>query len=156
RILIQGNAAGSQQVTAQGSDSVRVEYSFNDRGRGDHIIATWKVDSAGVPVEYSGSGNDYMKAAVAEDFTLKAGKATWHNRTENGEKNVTGEAFYVPNNAPPEFVGVLARALLKSSGHSLPLLPAGEARIEMGPKVTVTSTSGQATELTLYQISGLD
>jgi len=147
QIQIQGITQGSQTVETVGTDSVRAEYSFNDRGRGDHIVATWKLDSAGVPIEYSGSGNDYMKVAVTETFSLSGGQAKWHNRSEQGEKALTGESFYVPNNAPPEFTAVLARALLKAPGHTLPLLPAGEARItQVGP----------TGELTLYQISGLD
>jgi imidazolonepropionase-like amidohydrolase len=147
QILIQGVAAGSQTVEATGPDSGRAEYSFTDRGRGDHIIASWKLDSAGVPTEYSGSGNDYMKAAVTETFGISGGKATWHNRGEQGEKAMTGERFYIPSNAPPEFMGVLARSLLKAPGHTLPLLPAGEA------KITAVGPTG---ELTLYQITGLD
>jgi imidazolonepropionase-like amidohydrolase len=147
QILIQGLAAGSQTVETVGTDSVRSEYSFNDRGRGDHIVASWKLDSAGVPIEYSGSGNDYMKAAVTENFSISGGKATWHNRSEQGEKTLTGETFYVPNNAPPEFTGVLARALLKAPGHTLPLLPAGEAHI---------TEVGSTDNLTQYQITGLD
>jgi imidazolonepropionase-like amidohydrolase len=126
---------------------VRAEYSFNDRGRGDHIVATWKLNSAGVPIEYSGSGNDYMKVAVTETFSLYGGKAKWHNRSEQGEKALTGGGFYVPKNAPPEFTAVLARALLKAPGHTLPLLPAGEAHItQMGP----------TGDLTLYLLTGLD
>ena len=70
-----------------------------------------------------------MKAAVTETFSLSDGKAKWHNRLEQGEKAVEGESFYVPANAPPEFTAVLARALLKAPGHTLPLLPAGEAHI---------------------------
>src|SRR5690349_22518684 len=45
----------------------------SDRGRGDHIVATWKLDPAGVPISYHGSGNDYMKAPVDETFELKNG-----------------------------------------------------------------------------------
>ena len=86
QILIQGIVSGTQTVADQGTGSVRAEYSFNDRGRGDHIIATWKLDSAGVPTEYSGNGNDYMKATVAESFTLAGGKAAWKNRAEQGGK----------------------------------------------------------------------
>jgi imidazolonepropionase-like amidohydrolase len=156
QILLQGNVAGSQTVAAAGTDSVHAEYSFNDRGRGDHIIATWKLDAAGVPIEYSGSGNDYMKAAVSESFRFTGGKATWRNRSEHGEKVVTGEAFYVPNNAPPEFTGVLARALLKAPGHALPLLPAGEARISSAGSVSIPAGNDSASELTQYEITGLD
>ena len=156
QILIQGIVAGSQTVAARGTDSVRAEYSYNDRGRGDHIIATWKLDAAGVPIEYSGSGNDYMKAPVTESFRLAGGKATWRNRSERGERAVTGEAFYVPNNAPPEFTGVLARALLKAPGHTLPLLPAGEARISSAGSVSLPAGGGSDAELTQYEITGLD
>ena len=58
KIFIQGNPAGTQTVRAESSGAVRAEYSYNDRGRGDHIIATWKINGAGVPTEYEGRGND--------------------------------------------------------------------------------------------------
>jgi cytosine/adenosine deaminase-related metal-dependent hydrolase len=155
-ILIMRTASGSQTVT-QAGDSTQAEYSFNDRGRGDHITASWKLDAAGVPTEYSGSGNDYMKAPVTESFHLSGGKASWQNRTERGELAVKGESFfYVPNNAPPEFTGVLARALLKAPQHKLPLLPAGEARLTAAGSVTVKATDGAPVELQLYLVSGLD
>jgi hypothetical protein len=150
KILIQGNPAGTQTVEAQADGTVRAEYSYNDRGRGDHIVATWKLDSAGVPIEYNGRGNDYMKAPVEEHFEMNNGRARWKNRSEQGEQAVSGEAFYLPMNAPPEFSGVLARALLKAPNHKLPLLPAGEATLEQAGKVT----SGN-TEFTEYRISGL-
>ena len=150
QILIQGNKQGSQTVATEADGSVRSEYSYNDRGRGDHIVATWKVDAAGIPIEYSGSGNDYMKAPVEEHFTLEDGNATWKNRTEQGTLAVKAPAFYIPTNSPPEFSGVLARALLKAPNHKLPLLPAGEAQIEAG--VTVKAAGGN---LHQYLISGL-
>jgi hypothetical protein len=150
KIFIQGNPAGTQTVKEESSGTVRVEYSYNDRGRGDHIIATWKLDAAGVPIEYDGRGNDYMKAPVEERFEMKNGKAGWKNRSEQGEQAVTGEAFYLPMSAPPEFLGVLARALLKAPNHKLPLLPAGEASIEAAGKVKTAKG-----ELTEYRIVGL-
>jgi hypothetical protein len=109
QILIMGNPASAQTWRPA---TPRAEFSFNDRGRGYHIIATWKRDAAGVPTEYQGQGNDYMKAPVTESFRVSAGRASWHNRAEQGDKAVSGEAFYVPINAPPEFFGVLARGAL--------------------------------------------
>jgi len=150
KIVIQGNQAGTQTVELQPDGTVRAEYSYNDRGRGDHIAASWKLDSTGVPTEYDGRGNDYMKAPVEEHFEIKNGRATWKNRSEQGEKAVNGEKFYLPMNAPPEFFGVLARALLKAPNHKLPLLPAGEATIEQAGKVTFGNT-----EFTEYRITGL-
>ncbi|HVF70156.1 MAG TPA: amidohydrolase family protein [Chthoniobacterales bacterium] len=150
KILIQGNPAGTQTVKEEADGAVRVEYSYNDRGRGDHIVGTWKLDAAGVPVEYHGSGNDYMKAPVEERFEIKNGKATWKNRSEQGEKNISGAAFYLPMTSPPEFSGVLARALLKAPNRKLALLPAGEASIEAAGKIN----TGKG-ELTEYRITGL-
>ncbi len=147
KILIQGNAAGTQTVERQADGAIRAEYSFNDRGRGDHIIATWKLDGAGVPIEYDGRGNDYMKAPIEEHFEIKNSRASWKNRSEQGEQAIMGEAFYLPMNPPPEFFGVLARALLKAPNHKLALLPAGEATIEQ--------INAGSTKLTEYRITGL-
>src|SRR5215471_2223593 len=77
KILIQGNPAGTQTINTDDAGRTRVDYSCNDRGRGDHIVATWKLDAAGVPTEYEGRGNDYMKACVEERFDIKNGKARW-------------------------------------------------------------------------------
>jgi imidazolonepropionase-like amidohydrolase len=147
KIFIQGNAAGTQTVERQPDGGTRAEYSFNDRGRGDHIIATWKLDDAGVPIEYDGRGNDYMKAPIEEHFEVKNGRAHWKNRSEQGDQPIAGEAFYLPMNPPPEFFGVLARALLKAPNHKLILLPAGEATIEQ--------VNSGSTRLTEYRITGL-
>jgi imidazolonepropionase-like amidohydrolase len=154
KIVIQGNAAGNQTVQTDAAGAARAEYSYNDRGRGDHIVATWKLDAAGVSTEYEGRGNDYMKAPIEERFEIQNGKARWKNRSEQGEQALAGEAFYVPANPPPEFAGVLARALLKAPGHKLSLLPAGEASIEESAKVSVDGASAKV-ELIQYRITGL-
>src|SRR5437870_11968968 len=91
-----------------------------------------------------------MKAPIEEHFEIEGGRASWKNRSEQGEHAVAGEAFYLPMNAPPEFSGVLARALLKVPNHKLPLLPGGEATIEQAATVTVRNS-----ELTEYRITGL-
>ena len=151
-ILILGNPAGAQTLTALGGRAAAAEFSYNDRGRGDHIVAHWVLDASGLPSEYSGHGTDYMKVPVSETFRVSGGRAVWHNRVEHGEKAAAG-AFYVPANAPPEFLGVLARALLKAPQHHLALLPSGEATIaEAGP----LATDGAASELIQYRISGLE
>ena len=147
-ILILGNVAGSQTVAGSGAVT-HAEFAFNDRGRGDHIVASWRLDAEGLPVEYHGAGNDYMKAKVTESFVLKDGRGSWHNRSEDAAGVAAGHAFYMPTNAPPEFLGVLARALLKAPGQHLKLLPAGEASIREVPEAQVAG-------LRLYELTGLD
>jgi imidazolonepropionase-like amidohydrolase len=153
KVLLQGNDAGSQALQADAAGQTRCEYSYNDRGRGEHIIATWKLDDAGIPVKYDGTGNDYIKAPIEEHFAISNGNASWKNRSEQGQQSTNEPAFYVPANAPPEFTGVLARALLKASDRKLRLLPAGEATIEEAGKVRPPGSAG---ELTQYAISGLN
>jgi imidazolonepropionase-like amidohydrolase len=152
-VLLQTNKAGTQRVKINPAGATQAEYSYNDRGRGEHITATWKLDAGGIPTEYDGRGNDYMKAPIEERFAIKDGKATWKNRGESGEKAITGAAFYLPVNPPPEFAAVLARALIKSPSNKLSLLPTGEASLEEAGKIKAT---GRNPELTQYRIAGLD
>ncbi|HWZ63328.1 MAG TPA: amidohydrolase family protein [Steroidobacteraceae bacterium] len=158
QIVILGNPAGSQSVSTGSDGRTRAEYSFNDRGRGDHIVATWKLDAAGVLTAFEARGNDYYKVPVTETFRITGGKASWSSRSEHGSTAVAGEAFYVPVNAPPEIFAVLARALLKAPGHRLPLLPAGEATLEKVelPAADASVASGPLGPMTLYAIGGLD
>ena len=155
-IIMHGVQAGSQTVTVGDSRTTRAAYSFNDRGRGDSITATWTVDAAGVPTEYSGSGNDYMKAPVTESFRRSGAVATWRNRVEHGTRSLAGQAFYVPVTAPPEFLGVLARALLRAPARRLALLPAGEARIEASGTLTLQLPGTASVHLTQYRVTGLE
>ena len=157
-IVMLGNLAGAQSVRADSDGVTHAEYSFSDRGRGNHIVATWKLDAAGVLTAFDAHGNDYFKVPVTETFRLAAGKASWSSRSEHGSTAVAGEAFYVPVNAPPEILGALARALLKAPGHRLALLPAGEAALEKVelPAEDAAPATGPHGPITLYTISGLD
>ena len=150
QVLILDKPAGTQSISRASDATVRAEFSFNDRGRGDHIVASWKLDAQGVPLEYHGEGHDYHKAAVSETFSVHGGRASWHSRAEQGTREVSGAAFYVPANAPPEFLAVLARALLKAPQQRLPLLPEGEATLQAVPAPAAASGAR------LYEISGLD
>lgn len=154
-IVMQGNMAGSQTVAIPKNGTVRAEYSYNDRDHGDHITATWRLDPAGIPVAYQGRGHDYMKAQVEEQFRVQQGRATWKNGRESGDQEVQEPAFYMPANPPPEFYGVLARALLKAPNQRLVLLPSGSASIAPAGSL-VLGNGVDRTEWFQYRISGLD
>jgi imidazolonepropionase-like amidohydrolase len=150
QVQIHGNAAGTQTLTSPEPGFTAADYRFNDRGRGDVIQARWQLDAEGRPTRYEASGNDYWKVSFSEHFERDAaGLARWKNRIEAGETKAAG--FYLPANPPPEFMGVLARALLKAPGQRLALLPAGEARLARGSTVDAAGR-----QLTLYRISGIE
>ena len=153
-IVLVGNEAGSEAVS-DSDDGHHSEFSYNDRGRGDDLTASWKTNDAGLLLEYNASGNDYMKAPVSEQFQLIDGKASWQIGGEKKEATSASPAFYVPANAPPELLATLARALLKAADHRLALLPSGEARLVEAGHLDVQTSKGKRT-ITQYRISGLD
>jgi len=155
RVQIHGVANGRQTITIDSSHVVHVDYSYADRGRGDHVVARWTLDAHGIPLTYEATGNDYWKAPFTEKFQLRDGKANWKSTSESGEKVLAAAAFYLPAYPPPEIQAVLARALLQAPDHRLALLPEGEARLETGTSLEVTNARGKNT-LTQYRIFGLN
>jgi imidazolonepropionase-like amidohydrolase len=150
-VRIHGVAVGTQTLQAAPGGGMQADYGFSERGRGDRIHARWTVDPRGLPTRYDAQGNDYWKVPLTEHFDVVAGKASWNNRIEAGSADWSAAgAFYLPANAPPEFMGVLARALLKAPGRRLKLLPAGEAWLEAGSRL---DAGGR--RLTLYRIGGI-
>ena len=155
-VRIHGVAVGTQKLQVLPQGMVQADYGFSERGRGDQIHARWSVDAQGLPTVYDAEGNDYWKVPLAEHFAVGAGQASWKNRIEAGSVAwSTPGAFYLPANAPPEFMGVLARALLKAPGQRLKLLPAGEAWLERGTSVAAGAKTKKRT-LTLYRIGGIE
>jgi imidazolonepropionase-like amidohydrolase len=151
-VRIHGVAVGTQKLQALPGGAMQADYGFSERGRGDVIHARWTLDAHGLPARYDAEGNDYWKVPLAEHFEVADGRARWKNRVEDGSTAWSAPgAFYLPANAPPEFMGVLARALLKSPGQRLRLLPAGEAWLERGTRVAVGGHT-----LTLYRIGGIE
>jgi Amidohydrolase family len=153
-VVMQGNKAGRQTVAAS-KTRARAEFTYNDRSHGDHITATWTLDAAGIPIAYDAHGVDYMKARIEEHFALSHGTAIWRSSQERGEQKLTAAAFYIPVTPPPEFYGVLARALLQAPEHRLALLPSGTASIERAAALTLHATGGD-TEWIQYRVSGLN
>lgn len=153
-VLMMGNRAGLQTSAVKADGAREFTFEFNDRGRGPKYTTTIKLDSAGIPVSLDTTGNDYLKAPVAETFTYEGGVARWKNTAESGEKRLGTNAFYSSMNGAPEEFALLAHALLKSPTKRLPLLPDGEAGIERTGELMLKD--GEKTRRVVsYEISGL-
>jgi len=153
-VLTAGNKAGTQVVIRETTAASRTLFEFNDRGRGPKVQSLVTLGPAGIPAAVTITGNDYFKSPVDERFSITAGRAEWSSSAERGSAPA-GAGFYVPLNAPPDHLATLARALLAAPGRRLPLLPAGEARIEPVGDRTVQHGSGTR-HVTGYAITGLD
>jgi imidazolonepropionase-like amidohydrolase len=152
--ILSGNKAGYESSTRNPDGSLQVHFEFNDRGRGPNINEKIVAGKDGIPTDIEITGVDYLKAAVDERFSLKQGVASWKNRSEEGQKTITGKAFYISVSGGSEETGLLAQALLAAPGHKLPLLPEGEASIEKRSELKI-STNGQSRTVAQYAISGL-
>lgn len=152
-VELAGNRAG-KAATRAGADGLwAIDYEFNDRGRGPKLTVQVALDRRSLPVRLDVSGIDYFKNQVSEHFDWTDGKATWKNPAEQGQRDVSGRAFYLDMEGSPLELELMARALLAAGGR-LALLPDGEASIE---KVTTAFAPGPgfSRSVTLYAISGL-
>ena len=154
-LILQGTNAGFQTTTVNADGSLQVHFEFNDRGRGPSINSHIVLDKSGVLAAMDNTGNDYMKAQVEEHFSVAQGKAAWKNRSEQGEKQAAGGAYYVSLSGTPEDGAQMVRALLRAPGQSLPLLPSGQATLQKRSEMKLEA-GGKPHTFTLYEISGLD
>jgi imidazolonepropionase-like amidohydrolase len=152
--ILAGNKAGFESSTHNPDGTWQIHFEFNDRGRGPNVNQKIVAGKDGFPVEMEITGVDYLKAPVDERYSLKQGSATWKNRSEQGQKNLAGKAFYVSISGAAEEGALLAQALLAAPGHKLALLPEGEASIEKRSELKITA-NGQSRTVVQYAINGL-
>lgn len=152
-ILMAGNPAGQSVQTRSADGTFEIQYSYNDRGRGPEVRGRYRFDARGFPDLVELSGHDYYKAPVDEHLTVADGEARWKSTSEQGQ--AAAQAFYVTVNGPPVEIGWLVNALQKLPGHSVRLLPGGEAHLEEGPKTTLRR-AGQTVSVTEFLVTGLD
>jgi imidazolonepropionase-like amidohydrolase len=153
-VMLMGNPAGQQAVWTMPDGSLHVFYQFNDRGRGPKTTSILKLDAKGLPVAETVEGNDYLKSAVHESYTLESGTARWKSALEEGEKTLSSPAVYVSVNGAPAELGILVQAALQNGGH-VDLLPEGEAKIDRLAQMDLEN-AGKKKHVTMYAVAGLD
>ena len=151
---ITGNLAGQEAVWIADDKTLHIFFQFNDRGRGPKTTAVLKLGLDGIPVSEVITGNDYMKSAITENYSLEAGTAHWKNNDEKGEKKVSAPSFYASLNGGPSQIALLACDALHNGG-KIALLPDGESRVERVADLEIEA-AGQKKRVALYAATGLD
>ncbi|HWN07656.1 MAG TPA: hypothetical protein VNO53_10890, partial [Steroidobacteraceae bacterium] len=141
---IGGNPAGYHRECRLDDGAGLYLYAFNDRGRGPSVRSRIVLDEAGIPASITVDGNDYLKNAISERFSIADGKAAWRNKVEAGERKLERPAFYLSQSGTPAELPMLAKAALAAPGSTIALLPSGEARAEILEKRTVKN--GESTK----------
>jgi imidazolonepropionase-like amidohydrolase len=153
-VLLVGAPAGQQATWTTPDGALHIFYQYNDRGRGPAITSVLHLDSSGVPIAESVTGNNYLKSPVNEIYELKSASAQWQNEYEHGNRPLTAPAMYVATDPSPIETGLLVAAALHHAGQ-LALLPEGEAHVLRVGNLTLESSS-EKKRVTLYAVAGLD
>jgi hypothetical protein len=146
--------SGTSVTTVAPDGTVTIALDILENGRGPHTDATVRLAADGTLTSLEARGHHEMGTPVAETFSREGGRARWKSHEEDGAKEIKGAAFFVPVCDLPDTLGWLAKALLDAGG-TMPLLPAGSARIEKTVETTVQA-NGEKKKLLGYAITGLD
>jgi imidazolonepropionase-like amidohydrolase len=91
---------------------------------------------------------------AAETFTVNDRDARWKSPVDSGQKAYDNHGHYVPYGGTMSAMAVLAEKLYAAPGRKLPLLPAGEARLERLASLVVGDAAARQT-VSVYAIDGL-
>jgi imidazolonepropionase-like amidohydrolase len=153
-VIVNTRKSGTSTVSTSADGTIRTSLFVLQNGRGPRVDATLRLAPDGTIASLSATGQHEMGTKVAETFTLGDGRARWKSEEEQGERAVTGPAFFVPMATMPEIYGFLVPAAIAHGG-TIALLPAGEARVEKVAEMAV-SAGGQTRNLLGYAITGLE
>ena len=146
-VMTGGNPVGSLKITRSARHEV-ADFKYSDRGSGPSIHTEVAIGRNDLPLQATWTGTNSQGRPLRDRFRRAAGAARWVSGVDKGASQTAG--FYLPVEQTPADMARLARALVRAGG-TLPVFPAGEARLR---KVT-TARAGD-TSPTLYLIEGLD
>jgi hypothetical protein len=150
--IVNGMTAGERLMWQEAPDTwaYRYDIGYSDFTRTERLT----LDGEGLPLRLEISGQKAPWEPWEEDFERTGDAARWTTPVDRGERLLEGPAFYAALH-PAHDPGVVARALLRQTSRSLPLLPAGEARLETLGERTVEQ-GGRTRSVRHYAVHGLD
>ncbi len=102
---------------------------FNDRGRGDSTVSTYRYDKEGYLTMINARGVDYYKKPVYEKYGFKRDEAFWENNVEKGKDGLRKKAQYVPLNIS---LGTSYKAyFINNPKHTIRHLPSGSSTLDV-------------------------
>jgi cytosine/adenosine deaminase-related metal-dependent hydrolase len=153
-VLANGLPIGSEVDVIDEQGAIDSAYEFNDRGRGPKLRAHYEFASDGLPRRVTVTGVNYLKSAVDEQFGENAEGLRWSGTTGSGSSTQRG--FYLTNDGIGGVeLAAMVRALQRHPGVPLPLLPAGQARLEAVAD-TVVESHGRTLHVREFAITGID
>lgn len=152
-----GRPSGTSITTTAPGGMITVELRILENGRGPKIDARLRLATDGTLASLAATGQHAFGAKVDEHFSREGGRAQWKSAEEQGEREVSGPAFFLPLSTVPDVDGLLVRTALANGG-KMALLPSGTATVEKIGEVTVNGAGEAqktARKLTGYAIIGV-
>ncbi len=127
--------------------------SFNLRGQVFELESSGKAGADGMPASVVIRGVT-PQGDAAETFTVSDGKAGWKSPVDAGSAAYAAPAFYSAQGGPIDQTAWFLERILASPGHTMKLLPGGQAKAE---KLTTLTVGEGATrqEVTAWSITGV-
>lgn len=153
-VIANGETVGRLTADVQ-TRSASVNYAVTNNGRGPKSRERIAFDAAGIPVAWDIQGSSLFGSPVREHFSWRGGVAEWSSQADKGEAAVAKPLLYVGNDVSPWMLGRYVKALLKSPGRSLPVLPSGTLRLTEVRTAVVTAGKAKV-RLTVYELTGIN
>jgi hypothetical protein len=132
-----------------------IDFDVKNNGRGPTIKETIRSGAQGLPVEWSITGATTFGSKVEEHFSQSGSHAAWSDSTGKGQATINAPALYVDQAGSPWSDQIIAKALLKAPGMSLPALPGGTLSLTKGETLSVQGDGGPL-QVTRYDLTGVD
>jgi imidazolonepropionase-like amidohydrolase len=136
-------------------DVTTVDYDVKNNGRGPTISEVIRTGPGGLPVEWSVKGTTTFGSKVEESFSQTGTRAEWRDSTGKASADITKPALYVVQRGSPWAEQIIAHALLRAPGMSMPVLPSGTLHLEKGATLTVHA-GDRPLQVTRYDLTGID
>jgi hypothetical protein len=153
-VIANGEKVGHLDAVVTGRHAA-VDYAVVNNGRGPKAKEEIDLDAAGMPVRWTIEGQSLFGSPVHEHFTWAAGKAEWASQADQGQIAAAKPLLYIGNDVSPWMLGVYVKALLKTPGHALDVLPSGRLKLAEVKKVTLEHGKTPVA-LTVYELSGIN
>ncbi len=144
--------AGRSTVVRTGDGRVTNESFVHWNNREYSLNSEIQLDEDGFIVAQTITGISPFGSPIDESFSYVDGVATWRTVGNSGSTTTEEPAFYMPNEwASIGALGAFVRAAENSLDNTIPLFPAGSARVEKLTEVEVEAPDGAQT-LSLYAL----
>lgn len=155
RFILGGTDVGGMLVN-HNVESIKIDYSYSNNGRGASSKEVLKLSGTGLPIDWRITGKTVFGNEVNEHFSVQGDRANWQSSAEIGSAKFDNNAVYIAQNASPYALYVYAIALLAQTEHSLSALPSGALTISQVEKVELIDVNGVKVNATIYAINGID